>query len=170
MIIYIQCTTVLEVGLAQTSYSIGDESESIQVCVVASPGGPTFGDSNVPAIAINVATTGDSATGEEQNIYSISVITLIPLLLDGDDYTLSGSSVSFSSTTNSSGECVTITSQPDSLVEGTETLTVSISSPLPARATTDPALSTAVVSIGDSEGKSVSQAVAFILRFTVDNY
>ena len=45
--------TVLEVGLAQTSYSIGEEAENIQVCVVASPGGPTFGDASVQPIQIN---------------------------------------------------------------------------------------------------------------------
>ena len=55
---------VLEVGLEQSSYSVGEESGSIQICVVALPGAPTFGDTSVQGIEINIVTTVDTAEGK----------------------------------------------------------------------------------------------------------
>ena len=69
----------------------------------------------------------------------------------GDDFTISGNSVMLSSTTNSTGECVTVTGVSDTLVEGTETLNVMIDSPT-SRGSIGSGRGTAVVSILDDEG------------------
>lgn len=56
-----------------------------------------------------------------------------------------------SNTTNSAGECVTITGVSDMLVEGAETLSVTITTPT-ARGSIGSGRGTAVVSIMDDEG------------------
>lgn len=56
---------VLEVGLDQLNYSVSEESGSVQICVVALPGAPTFGDNTVQGVQIDIATSVDTAEGND---------------------------------------------------------------------------------------------------------
>ena len=49
-----------------SSYSVGEEGDNLQVCVLILPG-TTFADNaNNVNVDIDVATTGDTATGKQQ--------------------------------------------------------------------------------------------------------
>lgn len=56
---------MLEVGLDQLNYFVGEESGSVQICVVALPGAPTFEDNTIPGVQIDIATTLDTAEGKD---------------------------------------------------------------------------------------------------------
>ena len=59
-----------------SSYTVGEEGENLEVCVVILPG-PTFADNviNLNAV-IDVATTGDTATGIKKiNINTSNYLT-----------------------------------------------------------------------------------------------
>ena len=143
------------------SYSIGEEGGSLQACIVILPGGPSLQNAGL-TLDISVAATGDTATGEYTYIMAKLLATQgtmydVSYTIVGEDFTLSSSSVTLSSTTPPEGECVTINIATDLMIEGDETLTISITSQT-TTAVVDSERASAVLTIEDDEGQTESRS------------
>ena len=151
------------------SYSIGEEGGSLQACIVILPGGPSLQNASL-TFDISVAATGDTATGEHTYSFGLFISNSMDYdfsyTIVGEDFTLSSSSVTLSSTTPPEGECVTINIIQDLMIEGDETLTISITSQT-ATAVVDSERASAVLTIEDDEGQTESSSKMECIKVTL---